>query len=128
MTSMERNIQEMLAKGASYDTIRTMLDEMEKAEKAAKDKHVVKAREAVINAIVEYLLTLGVVTKEELAEIDMDTIMEMLIQTENELLTLTSSMAKFGEFLGLKEPIKIKITPEPSDEDILKNFIQQFSH
>jgi len=127
MTSMERDIQKMLAEGASYDTIRTMLDEMEAAAKAEQNSKLTEAREAMVDAAIQYLIALDVISEEELAEIDMTPIMLSIEEGEKEIKDLLKTLDRLG---GLFDPTPqktvIKVRPVETHADaekVIKDFV-----
>ena len=86
MTSMEMDIKNMLSQGATYNSIREMIDKIEEEDRRAEDAlrkaKVGTARVKLVEAASDYVMAMGVeVTPEDLAKLEQELVkMEGLIK------------------------------------------------
>ena len=121
-------IKQLLAEGMTYEDLRLMLTEMEETEKAKENEALISAREALVEAVINYFVELKLITKEELVNIDMTDIMVSIEEGEKELKDMLSTFSRLGGVLnGMGSPRvsrpRVATTSGASPDDILKNFL-----
>lgn len=123
MTSIEKDIREMLGKGADYDTIREMLTKMEEQEKSkareAQMQEVKKARAELTAALVHYCEAIG----DKMSEKEMAKLNKYLDKAER-LIFGMSSLSKAAPASDELKPFVVTATGL-EDEEVLNAFLQK---
>lgn len=129
MTSMEMDIKNMLSQGATYNSIREMIDKIEEEDRRAKDElrkaKVSAARVRFIEATSDYVMAMGVeVTPEELTELEQELVkIEGFITNSADLfkgLTTKPSVRKV-----IVKPIDSSDSKGNTDEQVIQDFLDQ---
>ena len=129
MTSMEMDIKNMLSQGATYNSIREMIDKIEEEDRRAEDAlrkaKVGAARVRLVEAASDYVMAMGVkVTPEDLAKLEQELVkMEGLITNSADLfkgLTTKPSVRKV-----IVKPIDSSDSKGNADEEVIQDFLDQ---
>ena len=129
MTSMEMDIKNMLSQGATYNSIREMIDKIEEEDRRAEDAlrkaKVGAARVRLVEAASDYVMAMGVkVTPEDLAKLEQERVkMEGLITNSADLfkgLTTKPSVRKV-----IVKPIDSSDSKGNADEEVIQDFLDQ---
>lgn len=129
MTSMEMDIKNMLSQGATYNSIREMIDKIEEEDRRAEDAlrkaKVGTARVKLVKAASDYVMAMGVkVTPEDLAKLEQE-----LVKMEG---FITNSADLFKGFTTKPNVRKVIVKPVNSsdskgnaDEEVIQDFLDQ---
>ena len=129
MTSMEMDIKNMLSQGATYNSIREMIDKIEEEDRRAEDAlrkaKVGAARVRLVEAASDYVMAMGVkVTPEDLAKLEQELVkMEGLITNSADLFkgfTTKPSVRKV-----IVKPIDSSDSKGNADEEVIQDFLDQ---
>ena len=139
-------IQRMRNEGMSYDEIREMVEKMEKEEQHAKElaereaeakrkeSEMLPARMKFTEAVGNYLLAVGLITPEELAELDPKELADALKEMEDgmrQMLELRKAMQMLPNFSTRHRNPQKTYKPDTgeatvkTDNDILRGFLDR---
>lgn len=129
MTSMEMDIKNMLSQGATYNSIREMIDKIEEEDRRAEDAlrkaKVGTARVKLVEAASDYVMAMGVeVTPEDLAKLEQELVkMEGLIKNSADFvkgLTTKPNVRKV-----IVKPVNSSDSKGNADEEVIQDFLDQ---
>lgn len=129
MTSMEMDIKNMLSQGATYNSIREMIDKIEEEDRRAEDAlrkaKVGTARVKLVEAASDYVMAMGVkVTPEDLAKLEQELVkMEGFITNSADLLKGFTSKPNVRKVIV--KPIDSSDSKGNKDEEVIQNFLDQ---
>ena len=129
MTSMEMDIKNMLSQGATYNSIREMIDKIEeedrRAEDALREAKVGTARVKLVEAASDYVMAMGVkVTPEDLAKLEQELVkMEGFITNSADLLKGFTSKPNVRKVVV--KPVNSSDSKENADEEVIQDFLDQ---
>jgi Mg2+ and Co2+ transporter CorA len=129
MTSMEMDIKNMLKQGATYSSIREIVDKIEEEDRRAEDAlrkaKVGTARVKLVEAASDYVMAMGVeVTPEDLAKLEQELVrMEELIKNSADFIkgfTTRPSVRKV-----IVKPVDSSDSKGNADEEVIQDFLDQ---
>lgn len=129
MTSMEMDIKNMLSQGATYNSIREMIDKIEEEDRRAEDAlrkaKVGTARVKLVEAASDYVMAMGVkVTPEDLAKLEQELVkMEGFVTNSADLfkgLTTKPNVRKV-----IVKPVNSSDSKGNADEEVIQDFLDQ---
>lgn len=129
MTSMEMDIKNMLSQGATYNSIREMIDKIEEEDRRAEDAlrkaKVGTARVKLVEAASDYVMAMGVkVTPEDLAKLEQELVkMEGFVTNSADLfkgLTTKPNVRKV-----VVKPVNSSDSKGNADEEVIQDFLDQ---
>ena len=129
MTSMEMDIKNMLSQGATYNSIREMIDKIEeedrRAEDALREAKVGTARVKLVEAASDYVMAMGVkVTPEDLAKLEQELVkMEGFITNSADLLKGFTSKPNVRKVVV--KPVNSSDSKGNADEEVIQDFLDQ---
>ena len=129
MTSMEMDIKNMLSQGATYNSIREMIDKIEEEDRRAEDAlrkaKVGTARVKLVEAASDYVMAMGVeVTPEDLAKLEQELVkMEGFITNSADLLKGFTSKPNVRKVVV--KPVNSSDSKENADEEVIQDFLDQ---
>ena len=124
MSMLERDLQRMLNSGASYESIKNMLEQMEEKEKAreeelrreaarkAEDAKITAARTKLIEATGNYMIALGWMTEAEINDVDFQKMEEYFKAMEGHLGNLVRVQNMLSDWDPVEKenkPVNIKL-------------------
>ena len=129
MTSMEMDIKNMLSQGATYNSIREMIDKIEeedrRAEDALREAKVGTARVKLVEAASDYVMAMGVeVTPEDLAKLEQELVkMEGFITNSADLLKGFTSKPNVRKVVV--KPVNSSDSKGNADEEVIQDCLDQ---
>jgi hypothetical protein len=129
MTSMEMDIKNMLKQGATYNSIREIVDKIEEEDRRAEDAlrkaKVGTARVKLVEAASDYVMAMGVeVTPEDLAKLEQELVkMEGFVTNSADLfkgLTTKPNVRKV-----IVKPVDSSDSKGNVDEEVIQDFLDQ---
>lgn len=129
MTSMEMDIKNMLSQGATYNSIREMIDKIEEEDRRAEDAlrkaKVGTARVKLVEAASDYAMAMGVeATLEDLAKLEQELVkMEEFITNSADLLKGFTSKPNVRKVVV--KPVNSSDSKENVDEEVIQDFLDQ---
>jgi Mg2+ and Co2+ transporter CorA len=129
MTSMEMDIKNMLKQGATYNSIREIVDKIEeedrKAEDALRKAKVGTARVKLVEAASDYVMAMGVeVTPEDLAKLEQELVrMEELIKNSADFIKGFTSKPNVRKVIV--KPVDSSDSKGNADEEVIQDFLDQ---
>lgn len=129
MTSMEMDIKNMLSQGATYNSIREMIDKIEEEDRRAEDAlrkaKVGTARVKLVEAASDYAMAMGVeATLEDLAKLEQELVkMEEFITNSADLLKGFTSKPNVRKVVV--KPVNSSDSKENADEEVIQDFLDQ---
>ena len=129
MTSMEMDIKNMLSQGATYNSIREMIDKIEEEDRRAEDAlrkaKVGTARVKLVEAASDYAMAMGVeATPEDLAKLEQELAkMEEFITNSADLLKGFTSKPNVRKVVV--KPVNSSDSKENADEEVIQDFLDQ---
>lgn len=129
MTSMEMDIKNMLSQGATYNSIREMIDKIEEEDRRAEDAlrkaKVGTARVKLVEAASDYVMAMGVeVTPEDLAKLEQELVkMEGFITNSADLLKGFTSKPNVRKVVV--KPVNSSDSKGNADEEVIQDFLDQ---
>ena len=129
MTSMEMDIKNMLSQGATYNSIREMIDKIEEEDRRAEDAlrkaKVGRARVKLVEAASDYVMAMGVeVTPEDLAKLEQELVkMEGFITNSADLLKGFTSKPNVRKVVV--KPVNSSDSKGNKDEEVIQDFLDQ---
>ena len=129
MTSMEMDIKNMLSQGATYNSIREMINKIEEEDRRAEDAlrkaKVGTARVKLVEAASDYAMAMGVeVTPEDLAKLEQELVkMEEFITNSADLLKGFTSKPNVRKVVV--KPVNSSDSKENADEEVIQDFLDQ---
>lgn len=129
MTSMEMDIKNMLSQGATYDSIRGMIDKIEEEDRRAEDAlrkaKVGTARVKLVEAASDYAMAIGVeATPEDLAKLEQEFVkMEEFITNSADLLKGFTSKPNVRKVVV--KPVNSSDSKGNVDEEVIQDFLDQ---
>ena len=129
MTSMEMDIKNMLSQGATYNSIREMIDKIEEEDRRAEDAlrkaKVGAARVKLVEAASDYVMAIGVeVTPEDLAKLEQELVkMEGFITNSADLLKGFTSKPNVRKVVV--KPVNSSDSKGNADEEVIQDFLDQ---
>lgn len=129
MTSMEMDIKNMLSQGATYNSIREMIDKIEEEDRRAEDAlrkaKVGTARVKLVEAASDYAMAMGVeATPEDLAKLEQELVkMEGFIINSADLLKEFTSKPNVRKVIV--KPVNSSDSKENADEEVIQDFLDQ---
>lgn len=129
MTSMEMDIKNMLSQGATYNSIREMIDKIEEEDRRAEDAlrkaKVGTARVKLVEAASDYAMAMGVeATPEDLAKLEQELVkMEGFIINSADLLKEFTSKPNVRKVVV--KPVNSSDSKENADEEVIQDFLDQ---
>lgn len=129
MTSMEMDIKNMLSQGATYNSIRGMIDKIEEEDRRAEDAlrkaKVGTARVKLVEAASDYAMAMGVeATLEDLAKLEQELVkMEEFITNSADLLKGFTSKPNVRKVVV--KPVNSSDSKENADEEVIQDFLDQ---
>ena len=129
MTSMEMDIKNMLSQGATYNSIREMIDKIEEEDRRAEDAlrkaKVGTARVKLVEAASDYVMAMGVeVTPEDLTKLEQELVkMEGLIKNSADF--VKGLTAKPNVRKVIVKPVNSSDSKGNADEEVIQDFLDQ---
>lgn len=129
MTSMEMDIKNMLSQGATYNSIREMIDKIEEEDRRAEDAlrkaKVGTARVKLVEAASDYAMAMGVeATPEDLAKLEQELVkMEGFITNSADLLKGFTSKPNVRKVVV--KPVNSSDSKGNADEEVIQDFLDQ---
>lgn len=132
----KNELQAILNNGMDYEDIIKLLANMKAEErmrerKLREQQNEAKARMKVIEAVLNYMVTAGILEKEDIEDIDMNHLVDEVKGLEKEIKRIKRMKQNLSFFLGERpiipkeeRPTVIKATGS-IDEDILRKFIER---
>ena len=125
---MRDTIRELITNGTDPKEIRAVLDkfEAEMAETAAlaREQEKEEARVILVDALANYYIAAGILTKEEVKTVDWNYVMKAFLNMEQYLL-------KFKKALNdNRQAIKVKVSEAPSEcrKKSLEDFLEEIEN
>ena len=125
---MRDTIRELITNGTDPKEIRAVLDkfEAEMAETAAlaREQEKEEARMILVDALANYYMAAGILTKEEVKTVDWNYVMKAFLNMEQYLL-------KFKKALNdNRQAIKVKVSEAPSEcrKKSLEDFLEEIEN
>lgn len=129
MTSMEMDIKNMLKQGATYNSIREIVDKIEEEDRRAEDElrkaKVGTARVKLVEAAGDYVMAMGIkVTPEDLAKLEQELVkMEGLITNSADFVKGFTTKPNVRKVIV--KPIDSSDSKGNADEEVIQNFLDQ---
>ena len=129
MTSMEMDIKNMLSQGATYNSIREMINKIEEEDRRAEDAlrkaKVGTARVKLVEAASDYAMAMGVeATPEDLAKLEQELVkMEGFITNSADLLKGFTSKPNVRKVVV--KPVNSSDSKGNADEEVIQDFLDQ---
>lgn len=129
MTSMEMDIKNMLKQGATYSSIREMIDKIEEEDRRAEDAlrkaKVGTARVKLVEAASDYVMAMGVeVTPEDLAKLEQELVkIEELIKNSADFVKGFTTKPNVRKVIV--KPVDSSDSKGNADEEVIQDFLDQ---
>ena len=127
---MKNTIRELIQSGTTPDELRAVIDkyeaEMKETAALAKEKELEEARTVLMDALAKYYIAAGILTEEEVKQVNWNSIMNSFKGMEQNLLKTVKRFRKVPKI------IKVNMSEAPSEcrnkdfEDFLSEISKMF--